>query len=453
LVALHPDKAGPMPARLSTINWTATVTGGSGYITYEFRTMIKNIQTIQQRGGSPVWEWQPKQPGIYRVKVIAVDEAGHRMESDWSPVYAIYPPLSRNARLALLPIENLSDGKAPLNEIGKVLAGHLKQIGFRLLDPEVLAKFMKRYRIRYTGGVSSTEARAILEETGAEALFITSLEEYTAADPPKISLMSRLVSSGGHPQILWIDSTGLSGDDSPGLLGVGYIKKPRLLLEKAARQLIGSLDRWLTSYPEKDALKPAEVVADSSVYNEESGDYDIGSQDVARFKDKYLPHMFFRSSVFEPRKKYLVAVVPFLNLSSRKKAGQILTLHHVKQMFQLENFTVVEPGVVREKLLKFRAIMTAGPSLAVADLLTDEELLGVDLVLSGKVFDYQGKIGTAKVDFSAQMIEKQSREVVFISRSYGAGDDGVYFYDIGRVRSAHNLTEKMAKTSLQLLVQ
>ena len=73
LVALHPDKAGPMPARLSTINWTATVTGGSGYITYEFRTMKRNIQTIQQRGGSPVWEWQPKQPVPVRFSQSLVD--------------------------------------------------------------------------------------------------------------------------------------------------------------------------------------------------------------------------------------------------------------------------------------------------------------------------------------------------------------------------------------------
>jgi hypothetical protein len=97
--------------------------------------------------------------------------------------------------------------------------------------------------------------------------------------------------------------------------------------------------------------------------------------------------------------------------------------------------------------------MAAGPSLAIADVLTDETSLNVDLVLSGKVFDYQGEIGTAKVDFSAQMTEKQSREIVFIARNYGAGDDGVYFYDVGRVRSAHDLTEKMTRTSLQLLLE
>jgi hypothetical protein len=146
-----------------------------------------------------------------------------------------------------------------------------------------------------------------------------------------------------------------------------------------------------------------------------------------------------------------VAVVPFLNVEARKYAGEVVALHFVKQLSRYENLRVVEPGLVRDTLLKYRMIMESGPSLASSDILADKNILGADLVLSGKVFDYQGAQGMSKVDFSVQAFDGPKREVIWTSRSYAAGNDGVYFFDAGSVPSAHGLTTRMSKAVVDML--
>ena len=95
--------------------------------------------------------------------------------------------------------------------------------------------------------------------------------------------------------------------------------------------------------------------------------------------------------------------------------------------------------------------MEAGPSLANAGLLFSERSLGVDLVCSGTVFDYQDAAGVPKVDFSVKIFERNSRKVVWSSRSYGNGGDGVFFFDLGRVRTAHRLASDLAGGTLEVL--
>ncbi len=131
-----------------------------------------------------------------------------------------------------------------------------------------------------------------------------------------------------------------------------------------------------------------------------------------------------------------------------------MALHFVRQLRTLENFTVIEPGIVREALLNYRIIMDDGISLAQTDLLFSK--LNVDLILAGKVFDYQdylGALGTAKVDFSVLLIEKQSREVVWAVESQSQGDDGVFFFDWGRINTAHRLASEMVAAALETLVE
>jgi TolB-like protein len=170
-----------------------------------------------------------------------------------------------------------------------------------------------------------------------------------------------------------------------------------------------------------------------------------------RLNRKYLPYDYFRSQIIDPGKKYSIAVLPMLDLAGRKNSGIIAQLHYVRELFNLTDFKVIEPGLVREDLLRIRAIMPQGPSLAETDLITGKELLGVDLVLAGKVFDYQNTSTNPKVDISVQIIEKYSRQVVFGARIFNTGLDKVFFYNFGREYTAHNLLKEMAKITVQLL--
>jgi len=147
--------------------------------------------------------------------------------------------------VAILPIENLSGKPVPLKDVRQMMTGVVKHQGLSVLDDAVLDAFLAKHRIRYVGGIDSPTAQALRQETGADAVLITTVELFTP-DPAqsavlKVSLFCRLVSTDEKPVILWMESVGLSGDESPGLLELGVIREPKKLLQKAAKALSNSL--------------------------------------------------------------------------------------------------------------------------------------------------------------------------------------------------------------------
>ncbi len=98
--------------------------------------------------------------------------------------------------------------------------------------------------------------------------------------------------------------------------------------------------------------------------------------------------------------------------------------------------------------------MDDGLSLAQASGMLSK--LDADLILTGKVLDYQdydGFTGKSKVDFSALLIERKSLEVVWSSKSYNEGDDGVYFFDMGKVNTAHAMASEMAQNVVEMIAE
>jgi hypothetical protein len=330
------------------------------------------------------------------------------------------PPHGVEFHIAVFPIENLSGTMAPLKEIRRSLINKLEAKGFHVLEEAILERFMARHRVRYIGGIDQSMAQALRTETGVEGVLITSVELYSDANPPKIALTARLVSTGDAPVILWMDGVGFAGDDSPGILGLGLVEDPQALLKKGLEKLVGSLGEHLDKRTERG--------------------------DVQHVKRKFRPKLSYRSDILAPDRKYTVAILPFINESTRKTAGEIMVLHFARNLSKLEHFDVIEPGVIRRQLLALRMIIEGGPSLADADALF--AILNADLILAGKVIDYQdyqGTHGSAKVDFSAQLIERKSRAVVLSSVSHNEGGDGVILFDWGRVNTAHAMASQMTQ--------
>jgi TolB-like protein len=327
----------------------------------------------------------------------------------------------RGFRVAVYPVENLSGTAAPLKEIRQVLVEKLESKGFDVLEEEAFLAFMERNRIRYTGGVERAVSKAFKEQTGTDGVLITSVGLYSTEVPPKCSLVARLVSTGDDPSILWVEGVGVAGNDSPGFLGLGLIDDPMRLLNNGVNSILNSLARYL------------------SIGRDESSPYGA--------KKKFQPKIYHQSPQWDPNRKATVAVLPFFNMSGRRYAGEIMVLHFIHQFRRLANFNVVEPGVVRETLLRLRVIMEEGVSLTDVDSVAS--YLDSDLILSGKVMDYQdyqGDVGTPVVDFSAQLIDRKTREVVWSSDSHNTGNDGVFFFDRGRVNTAHAMASQMVQS-------
>ncbi len=331
------------------------------------------------------------------------------------------------ASLAVFPFENLSGSAVPLKSLRTSLLEELRQRGFHLLDEDTLERFMARHRVRYTAGIDEEIAHALKEETGVEGALLTSIELYSEGVVPKIALTSRMVSTGNAPTILWIDGVGMAGDDHPGILDLGLINNPRVFVRKALGMVGESLVARMASKE--------------------------GGRGTMKAERKFRPRIAYRSDLEEAR-KYTVAVVPFFNKSDRKNAGDVLVLQFVRALQGLGNFEVIEPGLVRKAFLNLRIIMDEGVSLEDAQALF--AVLGADLVLAGEVFDYQdyeGPVGVAKVNFTVQLIERKNRMVVWSSESYNKGDDGVFFFDLGKVNTAHAMAIQMADSIGGMLVQ
>jgi len=319
--------------------------------------------------------------------------------------------------IAVFPAENLSGTSAPLAEVRQHLAGRLKAAGVGVLDEGALEAFLTRRRIRYTAGIDGQTAEALKRETGAEAALFVSVELSSELVPPKIALTARLVSTEDPPAVAWADDVGMSGDDAPGWLSLGLVNDHQALLTTA-------LDR----------------LAESLLAHLQTGTRAPAPDGAGKFK----PKSFTRKLNLGAGPPRAVAVVPFVNVSSRRRAGEVLALLFARHLAALPQFRVAEVGVTRQQLLDARIIMEGGLSLADAE--TVAALVDAEFVLGGRVIrydDYEGAESAPSVEFSTVLIERKTRRVVWESTSYNAGNDGISFFGRGRSRTAHAMATRM----------
>ncbi|HXV76188.1 MAG TPA: hypothetical protein VD788_07695, partial [Candidatus Polarisedimenticolaceae bacterium] len=173
---------------------------------------------------------------------VAVSLVAARAIAAQTPV-----PVGREARIAVLPMVNLSAKRAPMDELRALLGDHADLRGLETLRPAELETFMSSRRMRYTGGVDSATAVALRESTGAQAVLISALHSYDEADPPTFAIVARLVTTESDPRIVWMAEVSLTGDQTPGLLALGLVRDVATLRDRAFEQLFDSLVEQLGS--------------------------------------------------------------------------------------------------------------------------------------------------------------------------------------------------------------
>ncbi|WP_026841481.1 hypothetical protein [Citrifermentans bremense] len=344
---------------------------------------------------------------------------------------AVQPAGSATApgfKFVVFPVDNLTGAYAPTREFGKAWLRKLQEFEISFIADTTREKILTEHRLRSISGVDSVSAKAFREEAGAGAIFITSLEYYRDMYPPKLAVFARLVSTEDTPRILWMDSVGMAGDDTPGLLDLGLVRDYETLQELALERLADSFGNWLDEQRRHVAVDGVE--------------------------GRFSPKLMYNESPMREAEKATVAVVPLYNASQRKRSGEIMQLHFIGQLLATGSVEPIEPGVVREKMLNSRMIMREGISARDVDILT--YILGAEYVLSGTVFDYydpQGGSGTPVVDFTTLLMRKSDRKVVFKSKSSNKGTDGVYFFDHGKQNNANVMAEGMARSVVRNVVR
>jgi TolB-like protein len=336
-------------------------------------------------------------------------------------------PAALGARsVAVLPLSGLSGGPAPLKDVRSDLESALRQRGVAVVPALEVEEFLARHRLRWTGGVNADSAEAARRELGASALLIAAVDLYQPNAPPRFGLRARLISTFPEPRVLWADAVALTGDEAPGLFDLGLVSEVQDLQSKAVARLSSSLGAFL------------------------AGSRARGS--ACSGGGRFAPQVKYRSSGLKTSGASIV-VLPFVNETSRRNAGDLVALEFLRKL-TASGVQVVEPGLARDELLKFRLVTDQGISLDTARVVM--ELLEADFVLTGTVRDFQDPStseGDPVVQFTVLMLDRKNDEVVWHSSSYHRGGDGVLFFDAGRVGSVLDLTCRMVASTVEPMLQ
>jgi hypothetical protein len=317
-------------------------------------------------------------------------------------------------KVLVLPPDNLSDGPFSSKAVTARLEEAVAMAGADVVGGARLDDYLAKYRIRYTGGVDRIATRAARDDLGADAILVSSVE-LSSATPPRLALTLRLVSTAEEPEVLWMDGYARSGQDSPGLFGVGLVGDFEVLQAEA----LAALRQSLTAYFEGKKTPK-------------------GCPGGGWFR----PRLAYRARPDE-RQVATVAVLPFVNQTRRRGAGEILALEFSRGFAAAGEFRLLEPGIVRAQLLLNRIVMEDGVSLDQARIISGT--LEADLVVAGYVFDYDDVAGAPSSNFTVLVIDRKTGRVVWESTSFNRGADSGTLFDLNMVSTAPRLTCRMAR--------
>jgi TolB-like protein len=348
------------------------------------------------------------------VAALALAVAGCAAHAPVRPAIAPGP----GYRIALLPLENRAGASAPTRQLSDGVELALRRRGFEVVAGGIVGDFLQRHRIRSVSGIDREASRAAREELGVEGVLVVTLESYVPRPYPRLGFLMRLIAAGDEPEVLWADGYTLAGDESPGLLGLGLVRSMETVQRRVLDRLTGSL---------MDRLQGRAVAR------------------LCASDGRFDPKIGYQAPQLRRGKPITVAVLPFVNETDRRHAGEVVAAEFLRQLNATDAFRVVEPGEVRDGILRNRLIMEGGVSLDYARILLT--LVQADVVITGIVRDYRDG-EPPRVAFTAFALEQESQRIVWQGTSYSLGDDGVFFFDAGYVKTADELACRMVRRSI-----
>jgi TolB-like protein len=326
-------------------------------------------------------------------------------------------------RIALLPVNNLSAGPLPEERLLGLFRETLQKAGVFVLPEEEMNSFLSKHRLRYTGGIDRNTAEALQSETGVEGVLVVTVHNYSETFPGRIALTLTLTTASSDPLVVQSGNAALTANDAPGLFDLGIVHDIKVLEIRAVSEAV------------KELFAPAATQRGR------------GGEDR-----RYAPKLLFRDSGLNFDRPLRIALLPFKNQSNRRYAGEIISTLFAAQLAKLPQVIVVDPGAARQTMLANRLIMEGGVSLDQAQTLFGD--LHADLILTGRVSEFveAGNGGVPKILFSAQLLERQTRRILWSIESRNSGSDGVYFFELGTVRNPSLLADEMIRAGLATLL-
>ena len=149
-----------------------------------------------------------------------------------------------------------------------------------------------------------------------------------------------------------------------------------------------------------------------------------------------------------------VGVLPFVNESEKRQAGEIVTNTFNTILFKSDIFQIEEKGNIEKFLISEKV-----KSVQMMDMEQLKKLgmrLKIDAVFIGVVEeftggDWGGRLTTPVVVIRVKLIDIRSGKVLWMVRHKKSGDDYITVFGFGRVRSISALTKKVVSEIIETI--
>lgn len=209
---------------------------------------------------------------------------------------------------ALLPLRNQSgDAQAPA-ELAQLLREQLGARGASFVPQEALEQLLEAQRVRYTDSLSVAELAAVRAELGASHVLVGTLFDFERGLEPRVAASLRVLDTASGRRVRSALAS-LRGADFRGWLGLGAIESIEPLERLCVQRLLEPFD---------EAGAPRMRAADEGA----------------------------------PAQR--IAVLPFVNRSTRASAGANLAEILSHEWFEQCGIDIVEPSELRAALVRAR---------------------------------------------------------------------------------------------------
>ena len=319
-------------------------------------------------------------------------------------------------RLVLLPFGNLSGVERASEAVGASLALKLAQKGWDIARGEAVEDFLRKERVRYVDSLTAEVRSRLLSTLSGEAVVTGTIYAFAEGENTVCSLSARMVSVDGTT--LWTAVTGLTSDETEGLLGLGRAGTLPALSDRALSSLLRNL-------PSPGARAKAEPRGTPLL--------------------KASPPTY-KSVALKGGAVRRVCLLPFENFTQTREAPRILADILQHELVASGRFEVVEAADLRAALVaeKVRGLAALEPS-KLAGL---GERLGTTLFLRGSVYRYVdtgARSGAAmpEVDVELALVDAAAGSIVWTGGNARNGRDYKGLFQLGALRSIVALSDQV----------
>ena len=319
-------------------------------------------------------------------------------------------------RLVLLPFGNLSGVERAQGALVPTLALKLTSKGWDVVRGEAVEEFLQKERIRYVDSVTPELRKKLLSSMGAEALVSGSIYSFAEGDNSVCSLSARMVKADGTTA--WSGVTGLTSEETEGLLGLGRAGPLPQLAER-------SLDTLLRKFPAPGGKAQAEPRGTPLL-----------KTSPPTYKAKALAGTAVRR----------VCLLPFENFTPVREAPRVLSDVLQHELVASGRFEVVEAAELRAALVAEKIRGLSG--LENGKLAALGKRIGTSLFVRGTVYRYgdpaaKNGASTPEIDLELALLDADAGRIVWMGETARKGRDYKGLFQLGALRSVVALADQV----------